>query len=226
MSKTKQAFEVLQRMIEHGDLHAGTMVSESKLVELTGLGRTPIREAIHRLALGHMIRIHPSKGLEIPTITVEDQLNALEVRRDLELLAVRLACERKTESQRAAMIVLSNELRGEYALHEYTETVRETHALIIEATHNPYLGTSILPLQALSRRFWITHIRDARREINRGREFHRNLLSAVCDGDVGSASAASRALNDYLVEFALAVVSAKLKRSTHCPPSAPLGHLS
>lgn len=211
MSKTEQAFEVLQRMIEHGDLQAGSMVSESKLVELTGLGRTPIREAIQRLALGHMIRIHPSKGLEIPTITVEDQLNALEVRRDLELLAVRLACGRKTENQCAAMSGLANELRSEFVLPEYTETVRETHALIIEAAHNPYLGTSILPLQALSRRFWITHIRDVQREINRGREFHRSLLSAVSDGDVQKASAASLALNDYLVEFAIAVVANKLK---------------
>ena len=85
-NQSDQAVEQLQRMIEHGELRPGSMVSERGLMELTGLGRTPVREAIQRLAMTRMLHVHPSKGIEVPAVSVEDQLNGLEVRRTLESL--------------------------------------------------------------------------------------------------------------------------------------------
>ncbi|OYU39228.1 MAG: GntR family transcriptional regulator [Pseudorhodobacter sp. PARRP1] len=207
MTKTDQAIDQLQRMIEHGDLKPGSMVSESQLVEITGFGRTPIREAIQRLATARMIRVHPSKGLEIPAISVEDQLCALEVRRPIEVLAVELAAARAAAPQRAAMQDLAATLAGRFGLRDYTETVRRTHAMIIEAAQNPYLSAAMLPLQALSRRFWITYLRDEVAEIARGGALHRQMLSAVAAGDKVAARAASLALNDYLVAHAVAVIA-------------------
>ncbi|MDZ4393040.1 GntR family transcriptional regulator [Cypionkella sp.] len=207
MSKTDQAIDQLQRMIEHGDLKPGSMVSESQLVEITGLGRTPIREAIQRLATSRMIRVHPSKGLEIPAISVEDQLSALEVRRPMEVLAVELACARADAAQRASMKNLAGLLDGPFPLRDYTETVRKTHAMIIDASQNPYLSAAMLPLQALSRRFWITYIRDEVGEIRRGGALHRQMLLAVAEGDAHGARSASFALNDYLVAYAVAVIA-------------------
>lgn len=211
MNKTEQAVDQLQRMIEQGDLAPGTMVSERALVDLTGLGRTPVREAVQRLAPSYMIRVYASKGIEIPSITVEDQLSGLEVRRSLEVLAVELACERADEHQRAAMRELATKLEGEFALRDYTDTIRETHGLIIQAAKNKYIGTLMLPLQGLSRRFWIVHVRDEKHEINRGSELHRRILTAISEGNVATATSSSLALNDYLVEFALKVIS----RHTH-----------
>ena len=213
MSKAQQAVDLLQDMIEQGDLAPGSMVSENKLVEMTGLGRTPIREAIQRLALSHMIRIHPSRGLEIPAITVEDQLSSLEVRRSLEPLAVELACARANGDQRAAMRDLAGRLGGSFTLPEYGVTVRATHAMIIEAARNPFLGAAMLPLQTLSRRFWIMHAHDRRHEIRRGGDLHRAMLSAIAARNIEHARAASLALNDYLVQFTLEVVSRRAEQS-------------
>ena len=207
MNKTQQAVDILQRMIEGGELAPGAMVSESALMDLTGLGRTPIREAIHRLAPSYMIRIHAGKGIQIPAITVEDQLSGLEVCRAMEVLAVELACRRATATQRAAMRALAERLKQAFGLQDYTSTIRETHSLIITAARNQYLGSLMLPLQGLSRRFWILHVCDVQKDIQRGSSLHRQILSAIADGDVEAASLASRALNDYLVEFALAVVT-------------------
>ena len=47
------------------------MVSEPTIIEMMGLGRTPIREAIQRRAPSYMIRIHASRGIEIPATTVD-----------------------------------------------------------------------------------------------------------------------------------------------------------
>lgn len=207
MNKTEQALARLQRLFENGELRPGSMVSESVLANMTGFGRTPIREAVQRLALSHMIRIHPSKGIEIPPISVENQLSGLEVRRALEVLSVTLACQRATEAQLAEMRALASTLDGDFSLEGYGETMRETHRMIIEAAHNPYLGAHMRPLQALSRRFWFVHVRDEKREIEAGSALHRQILEAIANRDIENAAAASQGLNDYLVEFATEIVT-------------------
>ncbi|GHC39685.1 MAG: GntR family transcriptional regulator [Rhodobacteraceae bacterium] len=212
MNKTEQAVAMLQGMIERGELAPGSMVSERTIVELIGLGRTPIREAIQRLAPSYMIRVHASRGIEIPAITVEDQLSRLEVRRAVEVLAVDLASKRASKTQREAMQSLASRLEGQFTLQEYTDTIRETHALILDAAGNRYLGSLMLPLQGLSRRFWIVHAREENNDILRGRDLHRAILTAISERDAEAATAASRALNDYLVEFALAVVARQAAR--------------
>ena len=212
MNKTEQAVAMLQGMIERGELAPGSMVSERTIVELIGLGRTPIREAIQRLAPSYMIRVHASRGIEIPAITVEDQLSRLEVRRAVEVLAVDLASKRASKTQREAMQSLASRLEGQFTLQEYTDTIRETHALILDAAGNRYLGSLMLPLQGLSRRFWIVHAREENNDILRGRDLHRAILTAISERDTEAATAASGALNDYLVEFALAVVARQAAR--------------
>lgn len=206
MNQSEEAVAVLQRLIVRGELKPGSMVSERHLMELTGLGRTPVREAIQRLALSYMVRIHPNKGIEIPGISIEDQLSGLEVRRANELLAVELACARATQKDIAAIEKLAAVLDGEFTLHDYSETVGQTHALIIEAAHNPYLAALMTPLQSLSRRFWVMHVRDEQQEIARGKRLHQQILKGIASKDVAAASTASLTLNAYLVEFALAVV--------------------
>lgn len=207
MNQSEQAVGVIERLIEQGDLKPGSMVSERGLMDLTGLGRTPVREAIQRLALNHMLRIHPNKGIEIPAISVEDQLSGLEVRRAVEVLAVELACGRATEKDIAAIAALKTTLAGDFGLHDYSDTIRQTHALIIQAAHNPYLEALMVPLQTLSRRFWIMHVRDERAEISHGKRLHQDILQAILARDTVRAGAASLALNAYLVEFALSVVA-------------------
>lgn len=207
MNQSEQAVGVIERLIEQGDLKPGSMVSERGLMDLTGLGRTPVREAIQRLALNHMLRIHPNKGIEIPAISVEDQLSGLEVRRAVEVLAVELACSRATEKDIAAIAALKSTLAGDFGLHEYSDTIRQTHALIIQAAHNPYLEALMVPLQTLSRRFWIMHVRDERAEITHGKRLHQDILQAILARDTQRAGAASLALNAYLVDFAMSVVA-------------------
>jgi DNA-binding GntR family transcriptional regulator len=63
------------------------------------------------------------------------------------------------------------------------------------------------PLQALSRRFWLVHVRDEKREIETGSALHRRILEAIADRDVEKAVAASQGLNDYLIEFATEIIT-------------------
>ncbi|MDQ1850642.1 GntR family transcriptional regulator [Gemmobacter fulvus] len=210
-SQSDQAVALLQDMIERGELKPGSMVSERGLVEVTGLGRTPVREALQRLALTRMLRIHASKGIEIPAVSVEDQLNGLEVRRVMERLSVLLACQRATSKDIGELAQLRATLADAFDLRGYAETVRQTHVVIIRATGNPYLEAALTPLQSLSRRFWFLHVQDETKEITAGKALHTAILSGVMERDADAACAASLALNDYLVRFALATVSERAR---------------
>lgn len=207
MVQSEVALSTLQRLIEEGQIKPGSMISERGLMELTGLGRTPVREAVQRLERNYMVRVHPSKGIEIPANSVEDQLSRLEVRRATEVLAVGLACKRATAKDLELIQAMRTALTAEFSFSDYAETVRQTHKLIIDSAHNPYLEALMTPLQALSRRFWLTHVRDEKVEIPRGKALHSEILAAISERDVARAEAASLALNDYLVDFALSTIS-------------------
>jgi DNA-binding GntR family transcriptional regulator len=90
-----------------------------------------------------------------------------------------------------------------FDLRSYAETVKGTHDLIVTAADNDYLADAMAPLQGLSRRFWLTHVLDEHAEIGRGAALHATILTAILDRDRDAARAASLALNDYLVAFAL-----------------------
>lgn len=205
--KAAAAYRLIEQMIVWQELPPGSLVSEKLLMDLTDLGRTPVREAVQRLSRERMVTVYPNRGILVPRTSVEDQLRRLELRRPLDCLAVSLACRRATEEQRGAMAALAERLeRNEFTLKEYAETVRETHELIVDSAHNEYLADAMAPLQGLSRRFWIGHVHDEEQEIATGGNLHRAMLGAITEGDDEAAQAYSRALNDYLTDFALSTL--------------------
>lgn len=206
--KATRAYHQIERMIVFQEIAPGSLISESEMMESTGLGRTPVREALQRLARSRMVEIHPNKGVLVPAISVDGQLKQLQLRRVLEVLAVRLACDQATAMQRQDMRLLLDELEaGGFSLAEYAETIKRTHELIAEGSNNEYLADAIAPVQGLSRRFWIAHVVDEESEIKFGSRLHIRLLRAILDGDPDRAEKVSLELNDYLVRFARATVA-------------------
>lgn len=201
------AYEQIEHMIIHQGVEPGSLVSESELMQRTGIGRTPVREALQRLARNRMVEIHPNKGVLIPPISIDAELKSLEIRRVLEGLAVRLACVRATEAERQEMREILRSIRAtRRSLVDYMSTVKGTHDVIARGSHNPFIVDALAPLQGLSRRFWLAHVTDAGGEIKRGATHHTAILRAILARDEARAEEASGALNDYLVEFSIAAL--------------------
>ena len=202
-SLADQAYDEIEHMITSQQITPSSLVSEASLMEATGLGRTPVREALQRLAHDRMVQIHPRRGVFIPEITVESQLRLLEIRRPLEALAVELACGRLRQSERDELTSLLHDLSTSlFTLDTYADSVKRTHRLIADATHNEFLVDALSPLQALSRRFWLVNLDDEQAEISAGKRLHSEILQAILDGDAARAITGSHALNDYLVRHA------------------------
>lgn len=196
------AYDEIERMIVLQEVAPGTLVSEAEMMDRTGIGRTPVREALQRLARDRLVEIYPNKGVLIPPISVDAELKSLEIRRVLEVLAVRLACERAADDECNDMRIMVEVIqRNRHSLREYMETVKGTHDLIVAGAHNTYLVDAMAPLQGLSRRFWLAHVTDAEAEIKVGSAHHVAILEAIIRRDATAAQQASEALNDYLTEF-------------------------
>ena len=194
---TDLAYARLEEMIATLLLAPGEFLSEQVLAETVGLGRTPIREALQRLAREGLVSILPRRGVQVTPIDAEEQLLVVEVRRELERLISRSSAARATEEQRASFAAIADGLdragRANDAL-EFLRLDREMNLLMLDAVRTMQL------LAGLSRRYWYQHHRDAA-DLPLCARLHAAQARAVAAGDPDAAAAASDALMDYVAAF-------------------------
>lgn len=206
-NKADRAFLQIERLIVLQELPPGSLVSEKQLMELTSLGRTPVREALQRLARERLVEIHPNRGVLVPAASIEAQLKLLELRRALEPFAVRLAAERATVEQRRMAAALAGQVRGATkSMDDFATFLRDAHALVVSATHNEFVEVAMAPLQGLSRRFWFGNLTDPHQDLAQAGTLHNAILAAISAGDAEAAETASLALSDYLFAFTYATL--------------------
>ena len=87
-------FNTLRQAILRGELQPGERLLEIHLANKLGVSRTPIREAMRKLELEGLVLMIPRKGAVVAEITEKSLRDVLEVRKALEELAVKLACEK------------------------------------------------------------------------------------------------------------------------------------
>lgn len=210
--KSDFAYNKIENAIVFQALEPGSMLSEKALAEDLALGRTPVREALQRLAYEGMVEIHPRRGIQIPMISVETQLKILEVRRGIEELCIRFATSRATTEQKQQMLKRTSQLEECAAAQDdqrYAVLLKDIHQVLLQATNNEYIQLAMLPLQGLSRRFWFAN-KDEKDDLLQAARCHADILRAVCHTDVEEAALASHRLNDYLTEMAYRSLKGKV----------------
>src|SRR6267378_754266 len=93
-SQSEAAYLRIRDRIVSLDMPPGSVVQEAKLREELEIGRTPIREALQRLALENLVRSIPHRGTFVTDVNITDLSRITEVRVVLESHAARLATER------------------------------------------------------------------------------------------------------------------------------------
>ncbi|MEU0156687.1 GntR family transcriptional regulator [Micromonospora fulviviridis] len=226
VNKSDQAYDAVEAMITFQELAPGSMISEPILMHLTGFGRTPIREALQRLARERMVEIHPNRGVFVASASLEEQLKLLELRRVVEELAVRLAAQRANAQQAEAMQQLAEEFEQFSGddVKDFAGLLKRAHQVVALAAYNHYLEVAMAPLQGLSRRFWFAHLRNPGEDLRAAADLHGAILRATCDGNEDDAAAASLALNNYLTQFAHDTIRPPRARSPQVAPYRVTDH--
>ena len=87
------AYERLKTAIKHADLQPGDLLSEGRIAKALGISRTPVREAIRRLAQEGLLQVIPGRAIAVAAPSIQDVLDALHIRELLEPELTRLAAE-------------------------------------------------------------------------------------------------------------------------------------
>jgi DNA-binding GntR family transcriptional regulator len=154
-SLAEQAYRVLEEKLVTLELEPGAVVSEGQLIDLTGLGRTPVREAMQRLAQQELFEVMPRRGLLVAPVSLPGMLHILETRRPLEQVIVHRAALNARDEQRSGLAAIARDLA---ALHDDFEAFlrldHELDALLDACAGNPYASAAAAPLRSHCRRFW------------------------------------------------------------------------
>jgi len=205
---TEQAYRQIEERIVTLRLKPGEVLSEQALSTSLKIGRTPIREALQRLALEGLVRVLPRKGILVSDINPREQLLVLEVRRELERLLSRAGAERATKEQREILVETARAMDRAGKSNDdiaFMRLDRNLNHLMIETAHNDYAARAMKLLQGLSRRFWYMHYREAA-DLPLCARLHAEQARAIAKGDPVRAAKAADNLLDYVESFTRATV--------------------
>lgn len=207
---TEQAYRQLEELIVTLQLPPGEILSEASLATRLGIGRTPIREALQRLAREGLVVILPRKGILVSDTNPRRQLLVLEVRRELERLLSRTGAQRRTPAQVEAFLAIAEGMDAAAESNDDIAFMRldlELNTLISEAAQNEYASRAIGFLQGLSRRYWYSHYKEAA-DLPLCARLHAEQARAIAEGDAERAAAACDKLLDYVASFTRATIDA------------------
>jgi DNA-binding GntR family transcriptional regulator len=208
---TEHAYQAIEEQIATLRLKPGDILSEQMLSAAFKIGRTPVREALQRLAREGLVTILPRKGILVSDINPRNQLLVLEVRREIERLLSRAGAERATPEQREQMHEIARGMERAARTNDdiaFMRLDREFNGLMIEAAHNDYAARSMKLVQGLSRRFWYMHYREAA-DLPLCARLHANQARAIAEGSIEGAARASDKLMDYVENFTRGTVSVR-----------------
>jgi DNA-binding GntR family transcriptional regulator len=159
-SQSAEAYRRIKELIITLELPPASLIDESRLSEVLGIGRTPIREALLRLQLENLIVILPRRGTIVADLNARDLQKFFEIRLELEPYGIRLAVQRATAadivrmeewSQRADAIIRAGDQ------HELLTFDHEGHMIFVAASHNEFLEGMLerllTPIRRLS--YWL-----------------------------------------------------------------------
>lgn len=208
-SLTAQAYERIEELIVTLELPPGTALSEAELSARLAIGRTPVREALQRLAREHLVAILPQRGVLVSEIDIKRQLRLLETRREVERLVVRCAARRCSEAERSRFEALAKEFEAAGRADDETRFMRadkEFNDLSLVASRNEFAAGAMGLMHGLSRRFWFLHYRQAA-DTPTMAQLHGDIARAIAQRDEALAAKALDTLIDHNEAFTRATVS-------------------
>ena len=182
-------FITLREAILNGELEPGERLMEIALAQKLGVSRTPIREAIRKLELEGLVVMAPRKGAEVAEITLKDVKDVLEVRKNLEDLAVELACKKATEEDIEEMKRAHEEFIKTLSQKDLTviaEADVKFHDVIYKTTDNKRLIQILNNLREQMYRYRLEYIKDEKKRMIVTDE-HLQIIEAIKNKDVDSA---------------------------------------
>ena len=139
-SVADQVYAVLRERIAGGEIERGSRLHQEDLASEFGVSRTPIREALRRLAAEGLVDLFANRGARVATANAEDLRSSYETRLVVEPGAARIAAQRRLPEPIARMrAAILEEERAADSSERHYKANRDFHLALVEGTGNPQL---------------------------------------------------------------------------------------
>ena len=212
LSRGNHAYDRIRQAIVDSDLHPGQLLQEANLATWLGMSRTPIREALNRLASEGLVQVGEPRRLyvaELSLKTVEDVYHLIEV---VEGLACRLAAEKGSsedlESIARALKSLE-EATDRCDLESWIARDKGIHDAVAQASGSDRLRGILGSLYASVERVRHLHMKadPSAERLAEGTRSHRQLVEPILERDPIRAEMAGRELAALAREEAIDVLT-------------------
>jgi DNA-binding GntR family transcriptional regulator len=195
-----RAYDELRDRLVTLRIAPGSPIDEDEIGAELGMGRTPVREAIKRLALENLVTVFPRRGTFASEINITDLAYVSDVRSQLEAHAAYRAAQRMTPALRQELEALLDELGRSLGGDDQSALMSldtRIHRFIYRCSGNPYLEETAGRYLNLSLRIWYLVIDRLPHLFARVHE-HEELLRAI---GAGQAERARDAVAEHIEIF-------------------------
>jgi len=193
-----RAYLAIRDLIVSLELAPGALIQEPVLMERLGFGRTPVREALRRLAQEQLVEVFPRRGMFVTNVDVRDLARISEVREALEPEAARLAADRATDAERDELLALGDEIKRGADLMALDERI---HRSVYKAAHNDLMEKTLSEYYVLALRIWMIAL-ERDEALESAVEAHRPLLNDIA---LGNGDRAAERMRSHVQDFEAAM---------------------
>jgi DNA-binding GntR family transcriptional regulator len=198
------AYDYIKDRIISQEFPPASPVDAKQLMKRLEMGRTPLREALQRLAFEKLITISPRRGAFVSDISIIQLQQAFDARLLVERCTSRIAATTMTEEQVAILRDLFKDTDEIASRGDYMASIsidQKFHYLIAEASHNEYLRDFLTMLLPVTMRFW-HHVHSLAKDSGaKIREVHQRHLLIIDALASGNPDVAERAMTNHIVTF-------------------------
>ncbi|WP_119389667.1 GntR family transcriptional regulator [Taklimakanibacter lacteus] len=209
----ERAYKAIRKQLVEFKLKPDQRINEMALAKSLGVSRTPIREALNRLASEGFIALTPNRGFFFKALDIDALLDLYELRAMIECGAFTLMCERASDAERDRLKDFWDGVKADYRERDPDDILvldEGFHLLIAELSGNPEIVNQLKAINArirFIRRIQIQHVSHDFDMVNT----HSQIVDAAMKRDVAAGTAllkshiemtvsgAQRALKDALL---------------------------
>lgn len=214
-TQAQYAHRLIEEMIVTLALPPGSRISEQSLSTQLGIGRTPVREALQRLAYERTIKILPRSGVIVSDIDLAAHFKLIELRREVERILVVRAARLAEPMDCRKFLELVEQFEAAAASNDanvFIAADAEFNALLASVADNSYAAAAMAPLQAQTRRIWYLNYQ-AFGDVSTVSRLHAEIARWVAKKDEKRAGDALDALIDYVENYTYRTIDLLKKKS-------------
>jgi len=188
--QSEQAYLLLRDKIISLAYRPGDYLNIATLAQDTGFGRTPLNQALRRLASEGLVRIMPRKGIVVAPLSIDSAFDLIDVRIANERLCATLAAQRMHADDLVQLRRVAEAFEAAAAakdLHALMNADRVFHETIADIAGNPLLSDILSVLHAQSQRFWAVSLSRPGHSAEVIAE-HAAIVDALAAGDAALAA--------------------------------------